>query len=148
MKADYGWVILVVVIVVGLLGWPVLRPMFNSTSDKLTNKDQYERGKAVFYDGSVFTMGRTDHSCAACHAADFKPVEGKPITMPDYREGNPYPLQDLKTKYGNAMLSSDDRLYDAVYRCLVGPTRMITGGMGRDIQEMKDLEVYLRQEFK
>ena len=147
MKADYGWVILVVVVAAGLLAWPVLRPLFNSASDSLTNKDQYDNGKAIFYDGSVFNMGRKDHSCAACHAPDFMPVETTPIDMQDYRQGEHSVLSGLKEKYGSSMLSSEDRLYDAVRQCLVGPTRMMTGGMRRDQQEMEDLLAYLRREY-
>jgi hypothetical protein len=147
MKADYGWVILVVVVVVGLLAWPVLRPMFTAAGDQLSNKDQYDRGKAVFYDGASFPQGRTDHSCAACHAADYKPVETEQISMDEYREGEPYPLSDLGPKYGS-MLTSEDKLYDAVKRCLILPTRMKTGGMGRDVEKMEDLLAYVRREFK
>ena len=85
MKADYGWIILVVFVVAGLIAWPVLKGVFGSASDKLNNKELYDAGKAVFMSDTVWPAGGENKSCAACHDPNFTKTGIKKIEMTEYR---------------------------------------------------------------
>ncbi len=45
---DYSWVIGLVVLVALVFLWKPILGVFRSVSDKATNKDAYERGKAAY----------------------------------------------------------------------------------------------------
>jgi len=143
---DYWWVVLIVIAVLLIFTWKPLMGLFGGVSDKLSNKEGYERGKEVFYDTELWGGKDSYKSCAMCHAPDFVPDPNKKIEMMNYREGEPYLLEDLARKHGGGIMDTGDDLYKQVMRCLMGPDRMQLGRVSMQSQFMQDLLVYLNQQ--
>jgi len=145
-KVDYVWVIVGVLALLLLVLWKPLTSWFRDFRYKATNQEQYERGKAVFYDDEIWAGAGAHKACATCHAADYNVPEGAAIEMEEYRPGKPYPLKDIAKKYGSNMLSTEDALYDQIMICLSSPARMGCGRVSRNAKHLQDLLVYVRRQ--
>jgi len=145
-SVDYLWIILVVIGVILIFAWKPLMGMFTGVSDKMTNKESYERGREVFYDTEFWAGEGSYKSCAMCHAADFVPEEGKEIDMPEYKPGEPWILKDIANKYGSNLLSGDDELFNRMMQCLSSPGKMGMGRPSRNAPYMEDLIEYVKRQ--
>lgn len=145
-KVDYGWIVIGAIVVVLLLAWSPLSRWYKDVKYKMTNQEQYDRGKEVFYDEDIWAGKGSHKACATCHAPDYVAPEGVEIKMDEYRPGKPYILKDIAKKYGNNMISSDDALYEQIMHCLANPARMGCGRVSRNAKHMQDLLVYVRRQ--
>jgi hypothetical protein len=141
--ADYGWVVFIGIAVLIAFLWKPLSGVFGNVSNKLTNKEGYERGKAVFYDATRWEAGKY-RSCAMCHASDFKFETGKTTDMQDYKEGmTPVVLKNMKAKYYTS-IGSDDEMLAAINKCMSMPSRIGTGTFSLQAPWMQDLLEYVK----
>jgi hypothetical protein len=145
-KIDNAWIIVIVILVALVLLWKPIMLAFRATADKMTNKEQYERGKAVFYDMTRWAGPDSYCGCAACHAPDFKPEEGKEIKMVRYKPGQPVILKHLSQKYGGGIMGGGEDLYEQVVTCLSAPDKMACGRVSIEASFMQDLLVYLNKQ--
>src|SRR5688572_28938224 len=113
MKIDYGWPIMIGIVIVLAIFWKPITGAFANITGGTARKEQIARGKVIFYDTERWEGKGSYKSCAMCHAADFKPEEGKKITMPDYKPGEPYLLEGMRRKYSGA-LTGDDKLFQEI----------------------------------
>lgn len=143
-SVDYWWVVVLIIVVVLFFTWRPLMGLFTGVSGQLTNQEGVERGRDVFYDTEMWGGKGSYKSCAMCHAADFSRDSAKSIDMGTYREGEPYLLKDVASKYGAGMLDTGDDLYEQVMRCLTGPDRMALGRVSMQSQYLQDLMLYLK----
>jgi hypothetical protein len=145
-KVDYIWYVLAALVIIVIIAWGPASRWFREVRYEATNQEQYERGEKVFYDGDLWAGTGTNKSCAACHAADFQAPAGATIEMQEYVAGEPHILKGISKKYGNNLLSSDDKLYDQILKCLTNPARMSCGKVSRNAKHMQDLLVYVRRQ--
>ena len=145
-SVDYWWVVVLIIVVVLFFAWRPLMGLFTGMSGQLTNQDGYERGKEVFYDTELWGGKGSYKSCAMCHAADFNRDSAKRIEMSSYREGEPYPLKGISSKYSGGVLDTGGQLYNQVMRCLTGPDRMALGRVSLQSKYMQDLMLYLKRQ--
>jgi hypothetical protein len=118
--------------------------MLSGVKDKVTNKEGYERGKAVFYDTGRWVEGKY-RSCAMCHDPAFKFEAGKTTDMPDYHPDQVYPLKNMRAKYYTTM-GSDDEMLAAINKCMSMQTRIGTGTFSLQAPWMQDLLEYIKRQ--
>jgi hypothetical protein len=145
-RFDYSWVIGIVVIVVLAFMWKPIMGLYHNISNKATNKDQYERGKIVFYDTTRWGGPDSYKSCAMCHAADFTPDPNKQITMLKYKPGQPKILKNLQNRFGSNVLGTGDELYEAINDCVVDQEKLAGGRVSIQAPFMQDLLVYVSKQ--
>jgi hypothetical protein len=145
-KIDYGWIVVGVIVIAVIVLWKPITGFISGVSSEVTNKEGYERGKAVFYDTVMWGGEDSYKSCAMCHATDFVPDPDKKIEMQDYVAGKPHILKDIGGKYRAGMLSSTDELFEQVMTCLTLPTRMACGRVSINAPYMPDLLEYVRRQ--
>jgi len=145
-RADYLWVILVIIGVILVFTWRPLMSLFTGVSDTMTNKAGYDHGKEVFYDAELWGGPGSNKSCAMCHAPDFKPDPENPPDMKDYVEGKPYILKGIAKKYGGGIMDTGDELFERVMMCLSNGNKMGLGRVSRKAPYMDDLLEYVRKQ--
>jgi len=143
---DYGWFVLIGIVLVVILFWKPISTLFSGVTEKVTNQESYEAGKAVFYSTTQWAGEESYQSCAMCHAPDFVPEEGKQIKMADYKPGEPHVLKNISKKYPSSMLSIGSDLYEQVMVCVTRPTRLSCGRVSHKAQFMQDLMVYVSRQ--
>lgn len=146
MKAnvDYGWAVFLGIAVLIAVLWKPGSAFFHNVSGKLHGNDQYERGKAVFYDTTRW--GEKDYkACAMCHASDFQFDPSKQVEMQDFVKGQITPLKGMKQKYYTVM-GDDQQMLKAINRCMGMPTRMSQGEYALQAPWMQDLLFYVKQQ--
>jgi hypothetical protein len=145
-KADYVWIPFVAIIILVVVFWRQISGFFGGLSDSATNKEQYDKGKAVFYDNDRWLGEGSYKSCAMCHTSDWQVEPGKKVEMVDYKEGDPVILEDIATKYSAGMLGTTDQLYEQVMRCLSDPNRIYGGKVSVNAPYLQDLLEYVRKQ--
>lgn len=145
-RADYLWIVLLIFAVVLFFTWRPLLGLITGVSDTVTNKAGYERGKEIFYDPDHWAGPGSNKSCAMCHAQDFTPDPDNPPTMKDYKEGEPWILNDISKKYDAGIMSTGDELYERVMQCLSQGSKMQLGRVSRKAPYMDDLLEYVRKQ--
>jgi len=145
-RADYLWVILLLIAVVLVFAWRPLMGLITGVSDTMTNKAGYDHGQEIFYDADLWGGPGSNKSCAMCHAADFKPDPSNPPNMDDYVEGKPYILKNIAAKYGGGIMGTGDELYERVMQCLTQGSKMQLGRVSRNAPYMNDLLEYVRKQ--
>ena len=145
-KADYAWIPIGLILIVVVIFWKQISGLFTGVSDSATNKEQYDKGKAVFYDNDRWLGEGSYASCAMCHAEDWVREDGKTVKMADYKEGDPLILDGIATKFSAGMLGTTDQLYEQVMRCLSDPNRIYGGKVSVNAPYLQDLLEYVRKQ--
>lgn len=145
-RADYLWIILVIIAVILVFAWKPLMGMFGGMSDKMTNQEGYEHGKEIFYNADLWGGPGSNKSCAMCHAADFVPDPANPPDMQEYKEGQPRILKGISDRYGGGVMDTGDELYERVMQCLTQPSKMGMGRVSRNAAYMDDLLLYVKRQ--
>jgi hypothetical protein len=99
MKADYGWIILIVFVILLAVFWGQITGGITAYKNRDFDQAAYDRGAKIFADVHAWTP-LEDKSCAMCHSTEFK-EDGEKITMKDYTAGSPIVLKNLSKKYKN-----------------------------------------------
>lgn len=141
---DYGWIVFLVIGVLIVILWKPMAGLFGKVGDKVSNKEGYDRGAAVFADGKRWIEGK-NRSCAMCHDPAFKFAPGETTDMPDYHEGQITPLKGMRAKYYTS-IGSDDDMLAAINKCMSMQTRIGTGTFSLQAQWMQDLLEYVKRQ--
>ncbi|MEZ5338800.1 MAG: c-type cytochrome [bacterium] len=142
MKADYGWIIFLVIGILVAVFWGQITGGVKNYKESGIDHEAVARGAELFKDPHAWTP-LENKACAMCHSADYQPGPEK-ITMADYTAGSPVELKNLAKKYKSDMLTNEDALYERAMICMTGPTRMGLRRANQKAQETKDLMAYLR----
>ena len=142
-RADYLWIILVVIAVILVFAWRPIMGMFTSVSDSVTNQEGYEAGRVAFYNADLWGGPGSNRSCAMCHAPDFEEDPANPVEMDEYKAGEPRILKDIRKKYGGGVMDTGDELFERVMQCVSSPSKMGLGRVSRAAPFMDDLLTYV-----
>ncbi|MCH7472766.1 hypothetical protein IIA79_07440 [bacterium] len=145
-QIDYSWIIILGIVVVIAIFWKPIMGLFGTVSDKVTNKEQYERGKAVFYNAERWGGEGSYKSCAMCHATDFVADAEIKIDMLEYKADEVWVLEKIGDKYSSGMLSADEELYHQIALCIAMPSRLAAGRPSRNASFVQDLIEYVRRQ--
>jgi hypothetical protein len=145
MKADYFWIIIVVIAIIVAVCWKPISGALTGVVNRVEHTDKYEAGKAIFYDTTRWGEGKY-MSCAMCHAADFVPDPNKKIDMLEYVAGQPKVLKGISRKYGTSVMDTGDELFNQVNTCLSNQSRMGLGSYSRNAKFYDDLLFYVSKQ--
>jgi hypothetical protein len=144
MKADYGWIILVVFVIILAASWSTIMGGIKSFQGRNFDQAAYDRGASLFTDVNAWTP-LENKSCAMCHSADYVHTEDA-AKMDDYVKGSPVLFKDLTKKYKSDPLGNQDALYEQAMICMTGPDRMGLRRASEKSAPMLDLMEYLRNQ--
>ena len=142
MKADYGWIILVVFVIIIAVFWKQITGGIQSFQNRGFDQEAFDRGAVVFADNHAWTP-LENKACAMCHDPAYKPPSEK-ITMKDYDPDNKVILKNLKKKFKSDPLTTEDALYEQAMVCMTNPDRMALRRANEKAKEVQDLMAYLR----
>ncbi len=142
MKADYGWIILILFAILLAVFWGQITGGISAYKNRDFDQAAYDRGEKIFADKHAWTP-LEDKSCAMCHSVGYK-EEGEKITMSDYKAGSPIILEKLAGKYKNDMLTNEDALYEQVMECMTHQNRMGLHRASLKSTEIQDLLAFLK----
>ncbi|MCB1218527.1 hypothetical protein KDL44_14170 [bacterium] len=142
MKADYGWIIFLVIGILIAVFWGQITGSVKNYKESGIDHEAVAHGAELFNDPHAWTP-LENKACGMCHSADYKPGSEK-ITMKDYSAGNVVELKGLAKKYKSDMLTNEDALYERAMVCMTHPDRMSLRRANQKAKETKDLLAYLR----
>jgi hypothetical protein len=143
-NVDYGWAVFLGIAVLAAVLWKPMSAGIGNLRGKMTNKEGYDRGQAIFYDSTRW--GPDNYvACAMCHITDFQFDAGKEVTMQDFVKGEFHVLEGMQQKYYTGM-GDDTEMVKAINKCLSMPSRMNQGGHSIQAPWMQDLLTYVKRQ--